>query len=1093
MTFPHPPIRKVLVIGSGPIIIGQAAEFDYAGTQACKALREEGVISILVNSNPATIMTDPGIADVVYVEPLTVEVIERIIIRERPDGLLPTLGGQTGLNLAVELTNAGVLERHGVRLLGTPIESIQKAEDRELFKQLLISIGEPVPPSETINNLDQALELRTRLDLPLIIRPAFTLGGTGGGIAKTDDEYARIVARGLQASPIGQVLVERSVQGWKEIEYEVMRDASDTCITVCNMENLDPMGVHTGDSVVVAPSQTLSDKEYQMLRTSALKIIRALGIEGGCNVQYGLDPCSRDYYVIEVNPRVSRSSALASKATGYPIARVAAKIAVGRLLREITNAVTGKTTAAFEPALDYCVVKIPRWPFDKFPSGDRTLGTQMKATGEVMAIDRAFEPAMQKAIRSLEIGGRSLAWESRDWIGPLSDTLWDLIDRPNDIRLWAIMAALRRDASTEEVSRRSGIDPWFIRRFRRLVDMERRLLSDTLTPSLLLDAKRLGFSDAQVGTLADLLPDQVRQRRLDLNMRPAYKMVDTCAAEFAAETTYFYSTYDQENEAESDDRPRALVIGSGPIRIGQGIEFDYCSVHSAWALQQAGVRALMVNSNPETVSTDFDTSDRLYFEPLDEESIRDLLDNEGIENTMVITQFGGQTAINLAEPLEGSEAKLIGSNVETIDLAEDRRRFEDFLARLGIPQPPGGGVTRIEDALVVADNIGYPVLVRPSYVLGGRAMEIVYNADELVQYVANATEVSNKRPILVDKYLVGREVEVDAICDGTDVLIPGIMEHIERAGVHSGDSIAVYPAQQLTPDEVADLVEYTVKIGRGLNVRGLMNVQYVIHQGRVYVLEVNPRASRTVPFLSKVTGVPMVRVATWVALGRSLESQGYGTGLWPTSGLVAMKAPVFSMAKLVGVDTYLGPEMKSTGEVMGIDWTYRRALIKTLIAAKTMLPRSGSLLLSIADRDKDEAGPLIRQLAREGFEFYATEGTARFIRGLGLAVAGVARKIQEGHPNVVDVIESGLVQGIVNTVTGVRTEKQDGYADGFFIRRAATERGLPCFTSLDTLGAVVDSLDERARGYAVSPLLEYRERRPDVVDGQSAIPGVTTG
>lgn len=1078
MTSPASCVRKVLVIGSGPIIIGQAAEFDYAGTQACKALREENVTSVLVNSNPATIMTDPGVADIVYIEPLTVEVIDRIIAREKPDGLLPTLGGQTGLNLAVELANAGVLDRHGVRLLGTPLASIQKAEDRELFKRLLTSIGEPAPPSETLDTLEKARDLRSRIDLPVIIRPAFTLGGTGGGIARTDEEYERIVARGLQASPISQVLVEKSVEGWKEIEYEVMRDASDTCITVCNMENLDPMGVHTGDSVVVAPSQTLSDKEYQMLRTSALKIIRALGIEGGCNVQFALDPHSRDYYVIEVNPRVSRSSALASKATGYPIARVAAKIAVGRLLREITNAVTGQTTAAFEPALDYCVVKIPRWPFDKFPTGDRTLGTQMKATGEVMAIARAFEPAMQKAVRSLEIGERSLAWEHHAWVGPMSDRLWDLVERPNDVRLWAIMAALRRDVSPDEISRRSGVDPWFIRRFKRLVDSERRLLSEPLTPTLLREAKRLGFSDAQVGMLADLLPEQVRHRRLELNIRPVYKMVDTCAAEFAAATPYFYSTYDQENEAESDDAPRALVIGSGPIRIGQGIEFDYCSVHAAWALQQAGVRALMVNSNPETVSTDFDTSDRLYFEPLDEESIRDLLDNEGIDRTMVITQFGGQTAINLAESLERSNGRLIGSNVETIDLAEDRRRFEDFLARLGIPQPPGGAVTRIDDALVVADNIGYPVLVRPSYVLGGRAMEIVYNPNELVGYVATAAEVSLKRPILVDKYLVGREVEVDALCDGTDVLIPGIMEHIERAGVHSGDSIAVYPAQQLTADQESELVDYTVRIGRALNVRGLMNVQYVIHQGRVYVLEVNPRASRTVPFLSKVTGIPMVRVATWVALGRSLASQGYKTCLWPTSGLVAMKAPVFSMAKLGGVDTYLGPEMKSTGEVMGIDWTYRRALIKTLIAAKTMLPRGGSLLLSIADRDKGEAAPLIRHLAREGFGFYATEGTARHIRSLGIEVAGVARKLQEGHPNVVDVIEAGLVQGIVNTVTGIRTEKQDGYADGFFIRRAATERGLPCFTSLDTLGAAVDSLDDRARGYAVAPLLEYRGASP---------------
>ena len=1090
----HPRPRKVLVIGSGPIIIGQAAEFDYAGTQACKALREEGVVSVLVNSNPATIMTDPGVADIVYIEPLNPEVIERIIARERPDALLPTLGGQTGLNLAVAVAEAGILDRYNVRLLGSSLDTIRKAEDRELFKQLLISIGEPVPTSATVQTLEEALELRRTMSLPLIVRPAFTLGGTGGGIARTEDDYVRIVSRGLQASPIRQVLIERSVEGWKELEYEVMRDASNTCITICNMENIDAMGVHTGDSIVVAPSQTLSDKEYQMLRTSALKIIRSLAIEGGCNVQFALDPHSRDYYVIEVNPRVSRSSALASKATGFPIARVAAKIAVGRLLHEIPNAVTRKTTAAFEPALDYCVVKIPRWPFDKFAKGDRTLGTQMKATGEVMAIDRSFEPAFQKAVRSLEVGGRGLAWESREWSGPMSPNLWDLIERPNDQRLWAIMAALRREVEPSEISSRSGIDPWFVRRMNRIVSMEQRLLSEKLTPDLLYDAKRLGFSDVHVSTLADSLPEQVRQTRHNWGIRPVYKMVDTCAAEFEAVTPYFYSTYDSENEATSDDAPRALVIGSGPIRIGQGIEFDYCSVHSALALRAAGVRALMVNSNPETVSTDFDTSDRLYFEPLDEESIRDILENEGIELTQVITQFGGQTAINLAEALEHAGARLIGSSVESIDLAEDRRRFEDFLARLGIPQPPGGAVTRIKDALEVAENIGYPVLVRPSYVLGGRAMEICYGSDELVQFATTATEVSPKRPILVDKYLVGREVEVDAICDGHRVLIPGIMEHIERAGVHSGDSIAVYPVQNLTAEEEAAMIDYTIRIGLGLKVMGLMNVQYVIHQGQVYVIEVNPRASRTVPFLSKVTGVPMVRVATWVALGRTLESQGYETGMWPKSDLVALKAPVFSMAKLVDVDTYLGPEMKSTGEVMGIDRNYRHALIKTLIAANSTLPHGGHLLLSIADRDKAEAAPIIKQLAGEGFRFSATQGTARFIESLGIPVVGVAKKLQEGHPNVVDLIESGEVQAVVNTVTGVRTPTQDGYADGFFIRRAATVRGLSCFTSLDTLQAAVDAVDARARGYDVAPLTDYLRPRPhvgtDPIPALAAPPGI---
>ena len=1067
-------IRKVLVVGSGPIVIGQAAEFDYAGTQACKALREEGVTSVLVNSNPATIMTDQGIADVVYVEPLTVEVLARIVERERPDGLLPTLGGQTGLNLAVELADAGVLDRFDVRLLGTPLETIRKAEDRELFKRMLADIGEPVPPSATVYAVEEARALLGRLSLPVIIRPAYTLGGTGGGIAHTPEEFDRVVAYGLQASPIHQVLVEQCVLGWKEIEYEVMRDASDTCITICNMENVDPMGVHTGDSIVVAPSQTLSDKEYQMLRTASIKIIRALGIEGGCNIQFALDPKSTTYYVIEVNPRVSRSSALASKATGYPIARVAAKIAVGRRLEEIPNAVTQKTTAAFEPALDYCVVKIPRWPFDKFPSGDRSLGPQMKATGEVMAIDRCFEAALQKAVRSLEIGRRSLRWEDRSWTledpAPLgARSLWEFVDRPNDQRLWAIFAALRRGVDVEELHDRTAIDPWFLRRFQNIVAMERRLLGEKLTPELLWQAKRLGFSDETIGALSDRLPEQVRELRKELGLRPVYKMVDTCAAEFEAVTSYFYSTYEEENEATPLEGRRAVVVGSGPIRIGQGIEFDYCSVHSAWALEEAGVKAIMVNSNPETVSTDFDTSDRLYFEPLDEESVRDVLENEGIAETPAIVQFGGQTAINLAEPLEHGGARIIGSDAETIDLAEDRERFEDFLDELGIPQPPGGAVTNIDDALKVASAIGYPVLVRPSYVLGGRAMEIVQNADELVRYIEAAVEVSTRHPILVDKYLQGKECEVDAIGDGVDVLIPGVMEHIERAGVHSGDSIAVYPGVNLAKREVDTIVDYTVRIGLGLRVRGLMNVQYVIFQGEVYVLEVNPRASRTVPFLSKVTGVPMVRVATRVMLGETLAEMGYGTGLYPRQDLVAIKAPVFSMAKLVGVDTYLGPEMKSTGEAMGIDREYIPALTKCLMASKSLLPPRGNLLLSIADKDKAESAPIVEKLARLGYGLYATEGTASMIARLGLPVQMITKKLNMGHPNVLDAIQRGLVQGVVNTVSGERSPLKDG----FYIRRAATERGLPVFTSLDTFRAAVESLANGGDNYSVLPLSEY--------------------
>ena len=1068
-----PAIKKVLVIGSGPIIIGQAAEFDYAGTQACKALREEGVHSVLVNSNPATIMTDQGIADTVYIEPLTVEVIGRIIERERPDGILPTLGGQTGLNLAVEIADAGLLDRYGVRLLGTPLAAIRKAEDRDLFKQLLQDIGEPVLPSASTYSRKNALELLGAHSLPLIVRPAYTLGGTGGGIARTMEEYEDLVQRGLQASPIGQILLEQSVAGWKEIEYEVMRDAADNCVTICNMENFDPMGVHTGDSIVVAPSQTLSDKQYQLLRTASIKIIRALGVEGGCNIQFALDPDSDRYFVIEVNPRVSRSSALASKATGYPIARVAARIAVGRRLDEIVNAVTGKTTAAFEPTLDYCVVKIPRWPFDKFPNGDRTVGTQMKATGEVMAIDRCFEASLQKAVRSLELGGKSLLWEDPGWSSAngsaITNDLWRAIDVPNDLRLWALMAALRRGATVDEVHRRSRIDSWFVRRLSVLVQMERQLLSERMMPDLMRQAKRYGFADSQIAMLADMLPEQVRATRKAWGIEPVYKMVDTCSAEFDAGTAYFYSTYETENEALPLPAPKAVVIGSGPIRIGQGIEFDYCSVHSAWALQEAGSSSLMLNSNPETVSTDFDTSDRLYFEPLDEEAVRDVLENEKLELTPAIVQFGGQTAINLAESLSRNGGSIIGSNVDSIDLAEDRRRFEDFLQRLGIPQPPGGAVNNVQDAVRVAERIGYPVLVRPSYVLGGRAMEIVNNHDELRRYVTAAAQFSSSRPILVDKYLEGKEVEADAICDGRDVFIPGVMEHIERAGVHSGDSMAVYPGINLSERDVQTIIGYTVKIGRALGVEGLMNVQYVIYQGEVYVLEVNPRASRTVPFLSKITGVPMIEVATKVMLGISLNKQGYSSGLRSPQDLVAIKAPVFSMAKLVGVDTSLGPEMKSTGEVMGIDRHFVPAMTKCLMAAGLMLPPKGSVLLSVADRDKAEVEPYIRRLAEIGYGLYATEGTAAMIRSMGLAVEMVTKKLREGHPNVVDIIEQDLVHGVLNTVTGGRTTLQDGIA----IRRSATERGLPCFTSIDTFKAAVESLIAPPSRYEVLPVGEY--------------------
>jgi carbamoyl-phosphate synthase large subunit len=1068
-------------------VIGQAAEFDYAGTQACKAMAEEGIRSILVNSNPATIMTDEGVADVIYIEPLTVAVLERIIERERPEALLPTLGGQTGLNLARELAEAGILERYNVRMLGSNLETIKLAEDRELFRNLLREIGEPTPDSAIVESWKDAVEARKNIGLPLVIRPAYTLGGTGGGIAHTEQQYEQFVRSGLAASPITQVLVEQSLLGWKELEYEVMRDANDTCITICNMENLDPMGVHTGDSIVVAPSQTLSDREYHMLRNSALKIIRALGIEGGCNVQFSLAPrpdivpwkgaayaAEAPYYVIEVNPRVSRSSALASKATGYPIARVAAKIAVGKYLHEIENSVTRRTTAAFEPAIDYCVVKIPRWPFDKFQIGDHSLGTQMKATGEVMAIDRTFEAAMQKAIRSLEIGSRSLLWENPAWG---DEPPFDATDE----RLWALLAAIRRGIPLREISVRSQVDPWFIERLSRIVAMERHLLAEELTPQLLRKAKRLGFGDHQIGTLADRLPAQVRALRDEWDIRPAYKMVDTCAAEFDAVTPYFYSTYEEENEAIPEPGEKMLVIGSGPIRIGQGIEFDYCSVQAAWALQAAGIQAILVNSNPETVSTDFDTSDRLYFEPLDEEAILDLLENEAGEQGEApasVVQFGGQTAINMASVLARAAMPISGSSADAIDIAEDRGRFEAMLSELEVPQPPGAGVETLEDALTTAEAIGYPVLVRPSYVLGGRAMEVVQNATELVHFFAAAL-AEKTGVVLIDKYISGREFEVDAICDGETVVIPGIMEHIERAGVHSGDSMAVYPPQNLTDEQRAALIEYTIRMARGLDVRGLMNVQFVISPEAepdgpgVFVIEVNPRSSRTVPFISKVTGVPMVKLAVNASLGQSLADQGYETGLWPERDLVAVKAPVFSMSKLTGVDTHLGPEMKSTGEVMGVDHTFHAAVAKALIASDLGVEAGTPFLLSLADQTKTEALPLIRALHEAGCPLYATEGTAALIDGLGIPVERVT-KLLAGHPNVVDVVRDGTVRAVINTLEGGRDEP---LRDGFHIRRAATEQRMPCFTSLDTARAAINALSAPS-AYTVRPLAEYRDGIP---------------
>ena len=1102
---------KVLVIGSGPIVIGQAAEFDYAGTQACKSLREEGIETILVNSNPATIMTDEDIADKIYIEPLTVEVISRIISIEKPDGILPTLGGQTALNLAVDLDESGVLETYDVDLMGTSVETIKMAEDRELFREMLVEIAEPVPLSKTVSNIEEALVLKEEIGMPLVVRPAYTLGGTGGGIVYTEDQFQDIVSNGLSASPIGQVLIEKSLIGWKEIEYEVIRDGSDNCITICNMENIDPMGVHTGDSIVVAPSQTLTDKEYQMLRSASIKIIRSLKVEGGCNVQLALKPSNLvakalnnvseddpEYYVIEVNPRVSRSSALASKATGYPIARVAAKIACGKRLDEIDNQVTGSTLASFEPSLDYCVVKIPRWPFDKFAEGDRSLGTQMKATGEVMGIERSFEAAFMKAIRSLEITGRSMLWEPPDSnandFNKFSSQVGSLISLgPTDERMWAVMKALRLQTKPDELSKQTGIDPWFTRSFARIVSIEKEIIKGNLDDGLVRRAKRFGLSDAIIGKLSNLKSEEIRNLRISLGIKPVYKMVDTCAGEFEATTSYFYSTYEQENEAIPLGGEKAIVIGSGPIRIGQGIEFDYCSVHAAWALQEDKFKSIMINSNPETVSTDFDTSDRLYFEPLDDESVRDIIDNESNGNaslTPVVVQFGGQTAINLSQSLDEVNVPILGSSAESIDIASDRHLFEDFLSDIGIPNPPGSAVSNVRDAINVANEVGYPVLVRPSYVLGGRGMEIVQNDVELTKFLNSALETASGRDILIDKYFEGREVEVDAVCDGETVVIPGIMEHVERAGVHSGDSLAIYPTQTLSDSEIKTIVDYTEKIALALNTNGLINIQFVVLGGhpyrsfkdkgadydienldtKVYVLEVNPRSSRTVPFISKVTGVPLVKLAIKSMLGQKLKNNGFTSGLVESQKLVAVKAPVFSMSKLSGVDTYLGPEMKSTGEVMGIDFEFGSAVSKALISSGLNLSRGSGVLLSVADKDKPDLKYLLEDLSKTDCKLFATEGTAKAIAEFGLRVNQIPKKIDEGHPNVLDIIENGSVGAVINTITGDRETLQDG----FLIRRAAVEKRIPCFTSVDTARAALAILSQDSDAYNVSSITDYR-------------------
>ncbi|OPX86787.1 MAG: Carbamoyl-phosphate synthase large chain [Pelotomaculum sp. PtaB.Bin104] len=1063
-------IKKVLVIGSGPIIIGQAAEFDYAGTQACRSLREEGIEVVLINSNPATIMTDRNMADRIYIEPLTPEYVARVIQQEKPDGLLPSLGGQVGLNLALQLAESGVLAREGVKLLGTPLESIKRAEDRELFKDMMQEIGEPIPESTIVSTVEEAETFALEIGLPLIVRPAYTLGGTGGGIAYTMDELHDITSKGLKYSIISQALIERCVVGWKELEYEVMRDSADNCITICNMENIDPMGIHTGDSIVVAPSQTLSDKEYQLLRTASLKIIRALGIEGGCNVQFALDPASFQYYVIEVNPRVSRSSALASKATGYPIAKVAAKIALGLTLDEIQNAVTGKTYACFEPALDYVVVKYPRWPFDKFALADRELGTQMKATGEVMAINRTLEGALLKAIRSLEIGMDYLDLPGAKVLG--QEELEAKLACAEDERLYLVAEALRRGLTVERVHEITGIDAFFLYKIQDILQLENEIRSTSPagspSPDLLKRAKIFGFSDVHMAKLTGLSQPEIRARRKESGILPTFKMVDTCASEFEAATPYYYSSYDQEDEAQISSRRKVVVLGSGPIRIGQGIEFDYCSVHSVWALKEEGYETIIVNNNPETVSTDFDTADKLYFEPLVTENILNILDLEKPEG--VIVQFGGQTAINLAGPLEQAGIKILGTTVDDIDRAEDRERFDRLLIDLGIPKPPGRTAFSVEEALVIASEIGYPVLVRPSYVLGGRAMEIVYNNDELNNYMATAVKITPEHPVLVDKYLIGKELEVDAICDGTDVLIPGIMEHIERAGVHSGDSTAVYPPQTLSRQVQELVVDYTTKLTLALNVKGVINIQYVLHEDGIYVLEVNPRSSRTVPYLSKITGIPMINLATKVIMGKTLKELGYHGGLYPESTVVGVKAPVFSFAKLRQVDISLGPEMKSTGEVMGAHRDFKVALFKAMVSAGSMFPKEGSVLVTIADRNKDEAIPVIRSLIDLGYHVFATAGTAVAIRAAGLPVEQV-RKVHEGSPHIVDLIHTNKINLVINTLTRGKAPERDG----FQIRRAAVEYGIPCLTSLDTTKAILDVLAEEKykKDLRLVPLQEY--------------------
>ena len=1044
-------IKKVLVIGSGPIVIGQAAEFDYSGTQACQALKEEGIEVVLVNSNPATIMTDKEVADKIYIEPLTLEFVEKVIAKERPDSLLAGMGGQTGLNLAVDLHDAGILEKYNVKVIGTSIASIKEGEDRELFRDMMHRINEPVITSEIVTDMEAGMAFANKIGYPVIVRPAYTLGGTGGGIAENEEELRTILASGLQLSTIGQVLLEKSVKGWKEVEYEVMRDSYGNCITVCNMENIDPVGIHTGDSIVVAPSQTLSDKEYQMLRTASINIINAVGIEGGCNVQFALNPNSFEYAVIEINPRVSRSSALASKATGYPIAKLAAKIALGYGLDEIKNAVTQKTYACFEPTLDYVVVKIPKWPFDKFFTADRALGTKMMATGEIMAIGANLESALLKGIRSLEIGKYSL--DHPKFKEMSIQELKEAVMKPDDERLFALTEMIRRDYRIESIAKITGIDIFFLEKFKWIVHEETRLkLSkiDDLDKEWLLNLKRKGFSDKAIADMLRVSPDDIYRLRNIWNIKPAYKMVDTCGGEFEALSPYYYSTYEQYDEVEISDKKKVVVLGSGPIRIGQGIEFDYCSVHCVKSLRNMGIETIIVNNNPETVSTDFDTSDKLYFEPLTEEEVLNIIEKENPDG--VILQFGGQTAIKLAKFLHEKNIKILGTDFEDIDAAEDREKFEELLEKLDINRPKGKAIWSVKEGIKEAEKLGYPVLVRPSYVLGGQGMEITYDEAKLSKYLESAFQRDSKNPVLIDKYLTGREIEVDAICDGKDILIPGIMEHLERAGVHSGDSITMYPSQNVTDEIKAKILDYTKKIALELNVLGMVNIQFIEFQNELYVIEVNPRASRTVPYISKVSNVPIVDLATRCMLGEKLADLGYGTGVYKEPKLVSVKVPVFSMSKLARVDVSLGPEMKSTGEVLGVGENLEEALYKGFLAAgKTMSDKRGVVLATINNYDKEEFIEIARDMKELGYTFVATEGTAKTLKDNGID-ADIVNRVEEARPNILDAIRNKQVDIVINTPT----KGNDSTRDGFKIRRTATEFSTEVMTSLDTLKALVE-------------------------------------